>query len=149
MRDIDFSKLRIFLPDMDISNIDVHKLLDIDVHDLEGTMSKQATNYCGYGLLAREAERQVARMHVEMDNLRAGLKPGIQTYCKENGIRCTKEHIEAECSKTPAWISIQERLLEAEHAAGVMSTLEESFKQRFGMVQQIAKRRSNELANLQ
>lgn len=141
----DFSKLKITLPNVDIGNINIERLLDIDVHNLEETMRHQATLYCTFGLLARDAEKQYSQLKFKLDEIESRIR--IETVDLKGKV--VQADINAACNTDAQYIAITNQLAVIKHAASVAATIEESFSQRFGMVQQIAKRRSTELAQLQ
>lgn len=143
----DFSTLNLIVPAIDLTKVDIEKLLGIDVGNLEETMQHQATLHCTFGVLAREAERQVASLAYKIDLAESNAQTDIRTQNTAKK-RVVKAEVAAACNSDPNYVSLQQQMIQLKHVAAVLCTIEESFKERFGMVQQIAKRRSNELSQL-
>ena len=145
----DFSKVAVVLPKiLDIENLDVKVLLDINVDNLEETMQYQPTLYCTIGLYARKAESVVAELKGKIELLESRIRAELDFQFAIDKKRLVSATIKQSCNASPEYNKYQEELRQAEYAAKVFATIEESFKQRFGMIQQIAKRRSNELTQL-
>lgn len=148
LRTANFKNLGITIPpELSLDNLDVSKLLAINVDNLEETCEHQPTLQCSIGLYAREAERQLAKVRSQMEMFSSTFKRTAKVDL-HLGRKVTKADVDDELRACPEFMVLVEREQELEHAAGVLQTFEEAFKQRYGMVQQIAKRRSNELANL-
>lgn len=145
----DFSKLKVVLPQaFTIENLDVKVLLDIDLSNIEETMQYQPMLYATVGMYARAAEKQLADLKAELDLLESRIRRDLDFQFSIDKKRLVKDNVRQVCNDSPVYVQLQASVRQAEYAASVLATLEESFKQRYGMVQQIAKRRSNELTQL-
>lgn len=144
----DFSKMKIALPQVNLDHLEIEKYLEINVDNLEETLQHQPSLYCTFGMIAREAERQLAEVKASIDIAESAIKLDQYTRCRLEGRKISKEELSSQYSASPNLVELEAKKRQLAHAAATFVTIEESFKQRFGMVQQIAKRRSNELSQL-
>jgi hypothetical protein len=145
MQRTDFSKMHLIVPPLKLDGLDVSELVEINVHDMEGTMCVQPKRQAQASLLGREAERQLAKAKHDRENLEYEIRRSHKTACRLSGERPLNEDIAAECHASVLWQNLTLKIQELTHAAAVLQSLERSMEQRFGMVQQISKRRSAEL----
>lgn len=146
----DFSKFQVKLPPVNLESVDIDAILSINVDNLEETLRYQPTLYCTFGLIARDAERQLAEVEAKIEILEGAVKSDmtVRATVDQKKKRVVKADITAECNASPEYLALKAEQRKLEHAAKICVTIEEAFRQRFGMVQQIAKRRSNELTQL-
>ena len=144
----DFSSLKLTLPAVDLTQLTIAELLAINVDNLEETLQYQPTLYCTFGLLTREAERQAQVIKDRMEEIESEVRRDLHIRARIDSRRIVKDEIKQECLEVAEYLDCRTKYAALEHAANVLVTIEEAFKQRFGVLQQIAKRRSNELAQL-
>lgn len=149
MNHTDFTKLRVILPqEINLDAIHITELMQVDVHDLEACMQFQPTLQASCSLLAREAERQLIQLKHQREDIEFRISREHKLKCEVDGVKFAKVDLPEVYRSDAKWLENEKLVDAATHAAKVMTSLEESLQQRYGMVQQIAKRRSNEIANL-
>lgn len=127
--------------------IDQEKLKDdikVDMTDLDTAMLQHASLFVYYASLAANARRQYERIKSAFEILEAKLDSEHRLKLKEANPKTTEAQIKAEVTTDKRWVTLQGKLIDAQHIWKLTEVAAESFVQRKDMILEIARDRRKE-----